>query len=804
MQYEDYQTIPTLKIAISEHLYNTNALHDYISSYNISEDNLVFCKVYDECLQKLNAGEVDALISNVMDYNSLTMKMLERFHTTSNYICTKINNHIIYEINEALVRINLDYPSFFSDLNKKYYSERVATPLSRKEVECLKCLNSVQIPFVDGQGYLSHKENDKFVGILPKIADLVFNKLDLDYSTIDMGINGNDCDKFIKDNARVIVGCVYDNNWGKERNLRLSNPFFISEYSQLSRKDYEVDSKTCRVAAVKGFYYVDEYVLKNYSENQIIWYDNFVDCLDAIVSKKADITILNNYIAEYYQSLYKYNSLVHKLIGYNHPMCFGIVDDKFGILTSAINKTLDTISAQQLTEIIIEQTIEAPKQNSLLILFYKNPILFFVFSSLFLILIIVLILFIIFFHIIHTKNKALSIQVQRTEKANQAKNDFLSRMSHDIRTPINTIMGLTALAVDEENNSTTKKYLYGISTSSNFLLGLVNDILDVDKISSGKLVLTPQRYSYDEFTGIIETMFGPLCKKKNITFIYDKGSTDEDIYVDKVRFNQIFFNLISNAIKFTPNGGTVTYKVVNSYVENDILHCDFSISDTGCGMSKEFMKHMYEVFSQEKRDHVSTTEGSGLGLAIVKQLVDLMKGSISCKSEIGKGTEFSLHLDVKILPKEQTQKSGSQENTENYPSIKGKKVLLVDDHPLNREIAQRLLEKQGLIIVTAEDGIDALEKFEFSKDGYFDAVLMDIRMPKMNGYEATKAIRALKRNDSAIIPIIAMTADAYDNDIKNSIDAGMNDHISKPIIPELVYKTLSKWISQSKKQNDDN
>lgn len=490
MQYEDYQTIPTLKIAISEHLYNTNALHDYISSYNISEDNLVFCKVYDECLQKLNAGEVDALISNVMDYNSLTMKMLERFHTTSNYICTKINNHIIYEINEALVRINLDYPSFFSDLNKKYYSERVATPLSRKEVECLKCLNSVQIPFVDGQGYLSHKENDKFVGILPKIADLVFNKLDLDYSTIDMGINGNDCDKFIKDNARVIVGCVYDNNWGKERNLRLSNPFFISEYSQLSRKDYEVDSKTCRVAAVKGFYYVDEYVLKNYSENQIIGYDNFVDCLDAIVSKKADITILNNYIAEYYQSLYKYNSLVHKLIGYNHPMCFGI------------------------------------------------------------------------------------------------------------------------------------------------------------------------------------------------------------------------------------NEGSI-----------------FVVDIPTCCVSEK-------VYLEAHKTEINTSK-----------------------------------VELKY-------------------NLKNKHILLCDDSEVNLLIATKLLEKMSCIVDTAENGQVCIEKFTASPTNYYDAILMDIRMPVMNGIEATKAIRALDREDAKLIPIIAMSANAFEEDVKRSLDSGMNAHLSKPVDPRKMYKTLSELISR--------
>jgi len=392
-----------------------------------------------------------------------------------------------------------------------------------------------------------------------------------------------------------------------------------------------------------------------------------------------------------------------------------------------------------------------------------------------------------------TESYLLQQALNQAKQANQAKSEFLSRMSHDIRTPMNAIIGLTSLALDEPKlTPVLENYLSKINYSSQFLLGLINDILDVAKIENGSLTLMPIPYEFKEFRQTIQTMVEPLCQKKNITFKFTYEVSEPTILVDKVRFNQIFINLLSNAVKYTNQGGTVLFDIKTHSVNTNKITFDFLIKDNGIGMSKKFMKTMFEPFSQESTTITSEYNGTGLGLTIVHSLVNIMHGILKIESTIGNGTTIHLQLSMPIYAAQPDKQL--ETNVTKNDIFKQKTILLVEDHPLNAMIATKLLEKQKMIVLTAKNGQEAVNSFETSAPHSIDAILMDIRMPLMDGLTATKTIRALARPDAKTVPIIAMTANAFNEDREKSLIAGMSDHLSKPIIPEKLFDTLAKYL----------
>ena len=390
-------------------------------------------------------------------------------------------------------------------------------------------------------------------------------------------------------------------------------------------------------------------------------------------------------------------------------------------------------------------------------------------------------------------NEALKVTAQRAESAAMAKTEFLSRMSHDIRTPLNAIIGLTHLAEDETKLSVIQEYLHKIGTSGKFLLGLINDILDMSKIENGDLTLNPSSFSLKEFKEYINTIIRPLTEAKKLHFdVKLEPCICKNILVDKLRFNQIFFNLLSNAVKFTPEGGTISFTMEKLPMKGEKYGLRFQVKDTGIGMSEEFQKTMYTPFTQENSSLSNKSTGTGLGLSIVKSLVDAMGGTITVQSEIGKGTAFQIDLYFDVVDEVVEDKKP----TFSTKSLQGAKVLLVEDNDINIYVAQLVLEKVGCLVTVAKNGQEAIDTFAKSADHGFDIILMDVRMPVMDGLEATKRIRAMTRPDAKRIPIIAMTADAFDEEKKKTIEMGMNYHLAKPINPPVLYQVLSQYVGK--------
>ena len=379
--------------------------------------------------------------------------------------------------------------------------------------------------------------------------------------------------------------------------------------------------------------------------------------------------------------------------------------------------------------------------------------------------------------------------LERAEAANAAKTVFLANMSHDIRTPINGIMGMVTLANKEEMSPAVAGYIRKIDVASRHLLSLVNDVLDMSRIESGKTEIVPEptdiRIIADNCSSIIQ---GQL-EERYIVFDRDFDSIHHPrIMADILHLRQVLINILGNAIKFTPDGGTVSFTVREASFDEDVVEYEFVISDTGIGMSPEFMEHIFEAFSQEQSGSRARYQGTGLGMAITKQLTDLMHGTIDVRSAPGEGTTFTVRIPFAV---DKSPVTKAVYNADAKTNIQGVQILLVEDNELNMEIAKALLEDAGAVVATAENGKIAVEKFMDSSEGAFDVILMDLMMPEMNGFEATRAIRSSLHPDAARVPIIAMTANAFAEDKIRAIEAGMNAHVPKPIdFPTLTAEIL--------------
>ena len=391
------------------------------------------------------------------------------------------------------------------------------------------------------------------------------------------------------------------------------------------------------------------------------------------------------------------------------------------------------------------------------------------------------------------KNVALQLAVQRETKANLAKREFLFNMSHDIRTPMNAIIGFTALAQTHiDDRGQVEDYLKKISVSSQHLLSLINDVLDMSRIENGKVTLETKPVHLPELVGDIGDAIQVGADKKHISFTVDTaGMKNEDVIADPLRLEQILINVLANAVKFTPDGGQISLRIVQKDTASaDYADFEFHIKDNGIGMSEEFQKHIFEQFARERTSTVSKIQGTGLGLSITKSLVDMMGGRITVESEPGRGSEFTISLRFPVGE----AKAGQMIPVSKASDFTGKKLLVVEDNELNLEIASTLLEEAGFEVDTAGNGKIAVEKVEAASAGRYDLILMDVQMPEMDGYEATRRIRALPDKKKAAIPIVAMTANAFEEDQKNALNAGMNGHIAKPLDIQKLFQVLSELL----------
>ncbi len=388
------------------------------------------------------------------------------------------------------------------------------------------------------------------------------------------------------------------------------------------------------------------------------------------------------------------------------------------------------------------------------------------------------------------QHKILLDALNQAKKAETAKSNFLFNMSHDIRTPMNAILGFNTIAEKNiDNKEIALDALKKAKHSGEHMLSIINNVLDMARIGSGKLELNREVVNFPELVEKLKEMFVHDMAQKDITFNTQFNIKTTMIYSDSLRISQIIINLLSNALKFTHSGGSITFQVSEMKSSDERVYYQVRIEDTGVGMSEEFQKHLFNAFEREQTATQSGVQGTGLGLAITRNLVNLLGGSLTYNSMVGVGTEFTFTFKAE---KADAKDIKEKHETSLLPELKGKRILVVEDNMINREIARELLEDEGFVIEEAEDGTVAVSILESKEKGYYEFVLMDIQMPIMNGYTATRKIRASDNTDIADIPIIAMTANAFSEDKKNAFDAGMNEHVAKPLDIDILIKTLNK------------
>lgn len=384
---------------------------------------------------------------------------------------------------------------------------------------------------------------------------------------------------------------------------------------------------------------------------------------------------------------------------------------------------------------------------------------------------------------------------KRAQAASDAKSRFLFNMSHDIRTPMNAIIGFSDLLEKHlDDKERVAEYIGKIRSASEMLLSLINYVLEMARIESGKAALKTEVGNFKRLTDTIQAAFEPAVAQKGLQFSCTLHAEHEYVLCDKTKVREILMNIVSNAIKYTPEGGSVSIDITETEPEKpEYASYRIMVQDTGIGMSEEYLPHIFEEFTRERTSTESKVVGAGLGLPIVKALVDLMDGTIVVESQVGAGTTILTNLSFPIAPEVQIRQSLENQKEIMTENLRGKRILLAEDNELNAEIAMTILEEYGVKTERAEDGVRCLEILKKAPEHYYDAVLMDIQMPNMDGYEATRAIRSLK-NSYRKIPVIAMTANAFEEDRKKAFAAGMDGHIAKPVDVQVLFTTLEQII----------
>ena len=898
-------------------------------AFNKLENHEIGCLVSAETPQLVDAGM--SAITSVGGSNIY-------------FVINKNRPDLKEELDNAMRKIEYDKPFYADELYQKYLSAVSSAVLSSEESGWLDGHGAIKVGWLkDDSGVSTLNADGDIVGVLNDYIEFAKDCLDnrtLEFELVEYDTE-SDLIQALKDDEIDMIFHFSQIPYAAEDNgFILSNTVWSDNMAAVTAKEYFDENAENTVAVEKDNIALKWYLSYNYPGWNIVEYDTLADVEKAARNGDADCFIAGfGQITKYIED----NRLHCVYLTQPDNSAFAVKLDNT-MLMSILDKTLKTMPSSMLTGAL--SMYENTLKNVTLGDFIKDNLV--IISIIFIIIVALIMLVIIGFlrrsQIAEAKAKRaasktlelnkklqeshqeLEMALMRAESANSAKTVFLNNMSHDIRTPMNAIIGFTSLAASHINNKDkVKEYLSKISTSSEHLLSLINDILDMSRIESGKVKISENPLHLPDLLHDIRTIVQPNIASKQLDFLIDTVDVrNEDIIADKLRLTQVLLNILSNGIKFNKIGGTISLRIKQTKnAPTGYGHYQFIIRDTGIGMKPEFQKHIFESFSREESSTVSGIQGTGLGMAITKNIVDMMGGDISVKSEEGQGTEFTVDLSFKLngevqtfekiehlqglkvlvadddtdtclsvssmlteigmrsewtvsgkeavirakhsmemgdefyayiidwlMPdmngietvrrirrvignskpiiiltaydwsdvEEEAREAGvtafcekplfmsqlrdilanpgakTSEPKGNIYDYNGKKILLVEDNELNMEIAQTILEDAGFIIETATDGVEAVNKMENAVPGQYDLILMDIQMPVMNGYEAAKKIRQLRNPDIASIPIVAMTANAFEEDVEKSYEAGMNGHLSKPVSIDKLMNMIKKII----------
>ena len=753
-----------------------------------------------ECARVFNEQQIDGFVSAdnvVSSYSGITP--VEKIGKQLFYLCTaKEREDLLSELNMAMSIMNEQDAVEVDELRNKYYTETtVSVFLSQQEQQWMKEHAQITVGYLaDYLPYCDKAEDGSATGLVSDIVPDLFDALSGDYDPeiiyrcFDDQQEMLDC---LKNGEVDFVMPVSDGKWYAEQEEFVQSSAVVAFPIALVYREPYDNEVTSRIAVNQNNLCQYWYTLANYPDAEIVMYDGIEACIDAVNSGEADSTLLSALrVSQLLNGEKKLNIIT---LSDSEKLCFGVAAGNKALLqilnhglsilgeSYGLNHTyryLDTVVTYTLTDVIQDHV--------------------WLFIGLLTVLLILIVTY--FIHREQEQKKAAQHELKQKEllekalcaakQASVAKKVFLQNMSHDIRTPMNAVLGFTNLAIQAGGDTEkTQDYLSKIKISGNHLLGIVNEVLEISRIESGQTKLDESVWSIADIVRETDIIIRDQALAKKQEFSIDIWQVqDMYIYYDKLRVKEILVNLLGNAVKYTQTGGSISLRIIQKPCEKENFgNYEIHVKDNGCGMSEEFLQKIFEPFERQANSTISGIQGTGLGMTIIKGFVDAMGGTIDIKSEENKGTEIIVRLCQRIA--EAPEKSEEQKTISCSPELfAGKRVLLVEDNSMNREIATAILEEAGFKVDTAENGAIAVEKVTYYPEGFYDVILMDIQMPVMDGYTATRKIRSLENKAIAKIPIIAVSANAFDEDRQTSLEAGMNGHLAKPIVVDELLEVL--------------
>ena len=787
----DLKQMNGCRIGAADGSYQKELLEKWLDSNQIQAE-VVICKGYDEMIEKLDADELDALVVPALSVNSDFIAIANIGASDCYFGVSKSRPDLLKELNSALEEINNTETDYSSKLYARYEGKAVINyALNKEEKQWLDAHeNTIRVGYLKDNLPFCGEENGKLTGILGTVLDTVQEKYGITIQAV-LCSTGAQMNEKLQSGEIDIAGPIIQDFYTQEQfQVILTDAIFdITPVVIYKGKEYSGSPST--IATTETSLYSELMVSLLFPDAEIKEYDTQEECLEAVANGEVGATVIPSS---------KINILNESPLTKSLSFAEMAKRQELGMFTTRENRRAATIinkaidqSSNILNGVVLAQNSVSEKKMTLQDVLAEYAGFAIGVSS---VIIFVLLLLVYSLSVSRKKQMAALKEAQDANAANIAKTTFLNHMSHDIRTPMNAIVGFTDIAMKRKPDKEVENCLKKIRQSSEYLMTLINDVLDISRIESGKMEYKPVPVDLRDMINTVLAIARGYMENRDLNLYVSREELKTPyVMADELRIREVLLNIISNAVKFTKDGGSISFVAENG-PGNDEHHIivRFRISDTGIGMSEEFQSRIFDEFSQENNGARTSYKGTGLGMAIAKRYVDLMGGEIEVSSIQGIGSTFTVEIPLLIAEHVQTEE---KEKIWQDVDLHGLHVLLAEDNDLNAEIVTILLEEKGMIVTRTVDGKSALAQFCNTAPGTFDLILMDIMMPKMNGYETTRAIRNLPdRPDGKEIPIIAITANAFAEDVQAALDAGMNGHIAKPIQVDKLLSTLAEMIRQ--------